>query len=128
MPFFSLPFFYFLIVIKFKTILPEYQVKNHDLIILDLLLLTSQKKFMSKRNSRNKRSGISREAITEQVKTILSGNPQQTFNYKQISKRLNINDPSEKQMVSEILRELVAKEAILEVYQGKFKLKAEVRG
>jgi len=83
---------------------------------------------MSKKNNRNKRSGISREAVTEQVKTVLSDSPQQTFNYKQISKRLNIGDPPEKQMVSEILKELTKKEAILEVFQGKYKSKAEVRG
>ncbi len=83
---------------------------------------------MSKKNNRNKRSGISREAVTEQVKTILSDSPQQTFNYKQISKRLNIDDPSEKQIVSEILKELTKKEAILEVFQGKYKSRAEVRG
>jgi len=83
---------------------------------------------MSKRNNRNKRSGISREGLTEHIKTVLSDSPQQTFNYKQISKRLNIDDQSEKLTVSEILKELAKKEAILEVFQGKYKSKAEVRG
>ena len=83
---------------------------------------------MSKRNNRNKKSPISREALTEQIKRILSDSPQQTFNYKQIFKRLNIDDQSEKQTVSEILKELAKKEAIIEVFQGKYKSKAEVRG
>ncbi len=71
-----------------------------------------------------KRSGVSRESATEQIVTILSGSPQQGFNYKQIAKRLNINDPSEKQMISEILRELTKKGTIKEIYQGKFSVRA----
>jgi len=84
---------------------------------------------MSKKKGRGgKRSGISREAVTEQILTILSKSSQQGFNYKQISKRLNINEPSEKQMVSEILRELAKKGTVQEVYQGKYRTKAIPRG
>ena len=83
---------------------------------------------MSTKGKRKKKSGISREAVTGQIQTILSNNPQQSFNYKQISKKLNINEPSEKQMVSEILKELTGKGSILEVYQGKYRSKAEARG
>jgi ribonuclease R len=73
-----------------------------------------------KKGKGRKRSGISRESATEQILSILSGSPQQGFNYKQIAKRLNISDPSEKQMISEILRELAKKGTVREVYQGKF--------
>lgn len=84
---------------------------------------------MSKKKGRGgKRSGISREAVTEQILTILSKSSQQGFNYKQISKRLNINDPSEKQMVSEILRELAKRGTVQEIYQGKYRIKAAPRG
>ena len=84
---------------------------------------------MSRKKGRGgKRSGISREAVTEQILNILSGGPQQSFNYRQISKRLNISDPSEKQMVSEILYELAKKKTIQEVYPGKFRIKAGARG
>ena len=84
---------------------------------------------MSKKKGRGgKRSGISREAVTEQILTILSKSSQQGFNYKQISKRLNINEPSEKQMVPEILRELAKKGTVQEVYQGKYRTKAIPRG
>jgi len=77
-----------------------------------------------KKDKGGKRSGISRESATEQIVTILSGSLQQGFNYKQIAKRLNINDPSEKQMISEILRELTKKGTIKEIYQGKFSVRA----
>ena len=74
-----------------------------------------------------RRSGISRESATEQILSVLSANPQQGFNYKQIAKRLNINDPSEKKIISETLRELADKGTIAEVNQGKYKSKASAR-
>jgi ribonuclease R len=78
---------------------------------------------MSRKGKRGKRSGLSRESATEQILIILSKSPQQGFNYKQISKRLNINEPSEIQMISEILKELAKKETIKEIYQGKYQSK-----
>ena len=77
-----------------------------------------------KKGKKGKRSGFSREAVSEQIQIILSKSPQQGFNYKQISKRLNITDPGEKQMVAEILKELANKGSLKEVYEGKFKSKA----
>ena len=73
---------------------------------------------------RGKRSGISKESASEKILSILSGSPQQGFNYKQVAKRLDITDPSEKRMISEILKELVKKGTIKEIYQGKFCVKA----
>jgi len=77
-----------------------------------------------KKGKRGKRSGLSRESVSEQIKIILSKSPQQGFNYKQIAKRLNITDPSEKQMVSEVLKELSGKGILKELYEGKFRAKA----
>jgi len=67
---------------------------------------------------------ISREAVTEGILAILSKNPQQALNYKQVTNRLNIVDPSDKKIVSEILKELAKKGTIHEIYQGKYKAKA----
>jgi ribonuclease R len=93
-----------------------------------VLFLPSQKpNFMSMKGKRKKGSDISKEAITEKIQSIFSSGNQQTFNYKQIAKRLNINESSEKRMVSEVLNELAAKGTISEVYQGKFKSKASAR-
>jgi ribonuclease R len=80
--------------------------------------------FMSKKDKGKKKTGISRESAIGQIQEILSGSPQQGFNYKQISKRLNINEPSEKKMIAEILRELTKKGSIREVYQGKYSAKS----
>jgi len=82
---------------------------------------------MSSKGKKNKLQGASNNALTGQVISVLSGNPQQTFNYKQISKKLNINDSSERRMISNILRELAGKGEIVEVYQGKYRSKAPAK-
>ncbi len=74
-----------------------------------------------KARGRKKKAGISKETTIQLIHEILGKNPQQGFNYRQIAKRLNLNDPDEKQMVSEILNELSETGAIKEVYKGKFK-------
>jgi len=76
------------------------------------------------KGKKGKRSGLSRESATEQIKIILAKSPNQGFNYKQIAKRLNITDPSEKLMVAEVLKELSDKGALKELYEGKFRAKA----
>ena len=83
---------------------------------------------MSKKGKGKKRSGISRESITEQIQAFLSKDPQQAFNFRQISKRLNINDPSEKQLVSDVLKDLATKGTLHEAYPGKYKAKTSTRG
>jgi ribonuclease R len=82
---------------------------------------------MSKKVRGKKNAGFSMESASSQVQDILSKTPQQTFNYKQIAKRLNISEQSEIQMISETLKELTKKGVIKEVYQGKYKAK-ESRG
>jgi ribonuclease R len=83
---------------------------------------------MSSKSRGNKRQDLSREVLTEGILAIVSKNPQQSFNYKQVSKRLNIIDPSDKKLVSAILSELVKKGTLLEIFPGKFKSKAPARG
>ena len=82
---------------------------------------------MSKKGRGKRNADFSSESASSQVQDILSKDPQQTFNYKQIAKRLNISDHSEIQMISEALKELTKKGVIKEVYQGKYKAK-ESRG
>ncbi len=82
---------------------------------------------MSKKGRGKRNADFSSESASSQVQDILSKDPQQTFNYKQIAKRLNISDHSEIQMISDALKELTKKGVIKEVYQGKYKAK-ESRG
>ena len=78
---------------------------------------------MGRKRGGGKTSGASKEALTEQIIAILSKNPEQGLNYKQIAKRLSITDSPERQMILEILRELTLKNTLQELYQGKYKLK-----
>lgn len=78
---------------------------------------------MSRKGRSNKKYNISREAITGQILAVLSKNPEQGFNYRQISKRLNITDAYERNMISEILAELSEQGSIQEVVVGKYKSK-----
>ncbi len=99
-----------------------------NIILLSFIILPLQKpKFMSKKGRGNKSSGSSNESAASRIKDILSNNPQQSFNYKQIAKRLNINDPSEKKAITDVLRDLTKKGIIKEAYQGKYMIK-ESRG
>jgi ribonuclease R len=82
---------------------------------------------MSRKGSSKKNSGISKESLTEQILATLSKSPEQGFNYKQISKRLNITDPSAKQLISDILRDLTKLGRVQEIYQGKYRVK-QARG
>lgn len=78
---------------------------------------------MSNKGSGKKNAGSSNESAASRIKDILSNNPQQSFNYKQIAKRLNINDPSEKKAITDVLRDLTKKGIIKEAYQGKYMIK-----
>ena len=49
---------------------------------------------MAKRGKEKKRTDIPKKILTEQIIDILNDNADQPFNYKQISKKLNISDES----------------------------------
>ena len=78
---------------------------------------------MGRKERGAKASGVSREALSEQILAILSKGPEQGLNYKQIAKRLNISDSPARQMIADILRELTRKKSIQEVHHGKYKAK-----
>jgi ribonuclease R len=78
---------------------------------------------MSKKGKGKQSPGISKEALTEQILATLNKRPEQGLNYKQIAKRLDITDTPSKQMISDILRALTKQGGVLEVHQGKYKIK-----
>ncbi len=82
---------------------------------------------MSRKGKNRKSSGISKEKLTDNILEVLSRSAGQGFNYKQVSKRLNITDPSARLMVSDILRDLARHGRAKEVYQGKYTIK-QIRG
>ena len=78
---------------------------------------------MSKKGKVSSGSGVSRELLSAQILALLTKTPDQGFNYKQIAKRLNINDSPSKQMVSDLLRELAKQGSVQEIFHGKYKAK-----
>ena len=65
-----------------------------------------------------------REALTNLVLGVFTNHPNQTFNYKQLSKRLGIKDVNTKRQILPVLEHLCAKDELVEVYPGKYKLKS----
>lgn len=84
---------------------------------------------MSKKGRSKKSYGLSKETLAEQIQNVLSKNPEQGFNHRQIAKRLNITAAPERQLISDVLKELAEKGGLLEIQPGKYKVKArEARG
>jgi ribonuclease R len=78
---------------------------------------------MTKKRSGKRNPGTSKEALGVQILGIMTKNPEQGFNYKQIAKKLDISDARGRQLIQDILREQTKQGIIQEVYQGKFKMK-----
>ena len=82
---------------------------------------------MSKNKKGRKRTELSFEKAKQQIAKLLANNPQQSFNYKQISKRLNFTEQSDKAVIPDVLRDMTKNGLIKEVYTGKYKT-VEKRG
>jgi ribonuclease R len=54
---------------------------------------------------------------------ILKDHPAQSFNYKQIAKRLELEDKRSRNMIIDILRDCKKQGIVQEVFQGKYKIK-----
>ncbi len=65
------------------------------------------------------------DALADAVLGMFSNFPSQTFNYKQLAKRLNIKDIATKRQIIPVLEYLAGKEELVEVYPGKYKLKSK---
>ena len=83
---------------------------------------------MGKKGKSGRRSGISVQFLEEKVLAAFNKHPDQPLNYKEIAKRLNINDSHTRLQISEILKLLKKEGRLQEVYQGKYKTKSIPRG
>jgi ribonuclease R len=75
-----------------------------------------------KQKKRNK--GVSKKELSNNVLAVFSQHPKRIYNYRQIAAQLLITSAAEKNLITEILSELKEKEALEELSQGKFRLKA----
>ena len=78
---------------------------------------------MVKKPTKRKRAQIKKE-IRNQILGIFSNNTLQTFNYKQIARRLYVTDPSSRKLIQAVLNELEHDGHLTEVERGKYKLKS----
>ena len=68
---------------------------------------------------------FSNKALANAVLSLFTGNPLQTFNYKQVAVSLKVTDTTTKRRIIEILELLKNRDELLEIYTGKYKLKSK---
>ncbi len=79
-----------------------------------------------KKKEEKKGNGIfNKKSLTNRISGIISNNPNQSYNYKQIAGRLGIKDSPTKKLINEILSELKAGKLLEEVHPGKFRFKSK---
>ncbi len=66
--------------------------------------------------------GSKKNILSEQVLYIFAGEPFSKFNYKQIASRLGFNDPITRNLVKQLMQELVSDGALEQERRGKYKL------
>ena len=77
---------------------------------------------MSKRKNIFKKKGKVIKDLTRKILQILNKEPQQSFNYKQISSKLEINDANGRNQIIKKLEALKVQQKIKEVERGKFQI------
>lgn len=70
---------------------------------------------------KNKKSNTGISNLTNTILSILKKDRNQSFNYKQIAAKLEVNDASSRNQIIKKLNELLAKKEIEEVERGKYK-------
>jgi ribonuclease R len=80
---------------------------------------------MPKKKKINKESQTyTKQTMANAIMGLFAGSPNKTYNYKQLSKRLQVRDNETRKMVSSVLEYLKGKEDLEEVFPGKYKLKS----
>jgi ribonuclease R len=79
------------------------------------------------RKGKKKRSTqtFNKSNLSNAILGVFTNNPTQTFNYKQLAKRLDIKDSSTKSLIGQVLEYLMERGDLVEVYTGKYKLKSK---
>ena len=78
---------------------------------------------MARKNQVKKSTGIDQKKLIEMIAGVMSKNPKQTFNYKQLAARLQITEKEEKRALSEALLRMKKDGLAEERNHGKYVLK-----
>ena len=78
---------------------------------------------MAKKKKRiPKTKGINKKKIHRAIVDVMSDNPTQPLNYKQIAGRLDIKDTHTRQVIIRTLQEMAAKDELQEIEKGKYRI------
>lgn len=77
---------------------------------------------------KKKKKGSKKNAIAEQVLHIFAGEPFNSFNYKQVSAALGLRDKVSRELIKQIILDMVNDGALIQERRGKFKLNPEYIG
>jgi ribonuclease R len=80
---------------------------------------------MAKKKKNNENQGYDQQTLTRVVLGLFAKHPNRTYNYKQVSKQLQIRDQGTKRMIPSTLDYLKEKDDLEEIYTGKYKLKSK---
>ncbi|MBN1182502.1 MAG: ribonuclease R [Bacteroidales bacterium] len=83
----------------------------------------AKKKNKKGRASRTER--FNKKVLTDQLMGIFTNDPSKTYNYKQISKILEVKDNETRKLITTVLHDLRGLGILEEVYTGKYKLKSK---
>lgn len=72
---------------------------------------------------KNKKKGIKKSFLFEDIIKVLTAHSGKALNYKQIAAELNISDHSQRLLISSVLSELKHANSVTEPERGKFKIK-----
>ena len=72
-----------------------------------------------------KKISYNKKKLRNKILGFFSNNKTKSYNYKQISRRLEIKDDVTKQLINEVLRELAKNNTLTEISTGKYKLKSK---
>ena len=78
----------------------------------------------NRKKKSNKLSNFNKRQLKKSILDIFYGDPQKTYNYRQLSGLLEIKDLETKKLVNVVLDELADSENLEQVQRGKFKLKS----
>ena len=78
-----------------------------------------------KKHPKQKKPRIGRKALVAGILNVFAENPVATYNYKQIAFAVGARDQAAKNLVKQILNELIEKEELNEFGRGKYKINPE---
>ncbi|MDR2038225.1 MAG: ribonuclease R [Bacteroidales bacterium] len=80
---------------------------------------------MTRRKGKIKKSPAGKQELLVRVMTIFQRHPNELLNYRQITKRMEINDEATRRLLPSLLHELEKDKQIKETERGKYKLNLE---